>query len=438
MSAAADTQRRARPRRRFARGLVVFAILLMVLALLLRFALRPEFVTRMVLQRASAALGLQITAKGIGEYRLRGTPQLVLRQVDAREPGARTAVLRAERVLVAVPWSTLRARGASLQVTRIELDAPVLDLRALQAWQATRPPSKTQIPTLTRGIAVTRGRVVSGDWRIDDLGIDLPRLFPEHPVAAHLRGRYLAPPTTITFDVNAALTRPANDVGAAVIGSVALARDDWRLPATIRLSGPLHVGSDDPASGAGLALQIAPARLALSAAYAAGKTRVPFVLGLHGPVRFERATWTLAPVGIAVRGKDAVPNLDAHGAIAYGRRLVLRLQGALPEWRDAWPALPPPLGQSTSPLPFRLDYLGKPDASDPATLHLRRDQTRFDARFRLPAVLAWIDAPPGSPIPPLDGRLTTPRLELSGAQLEGVQVEMDDPDIQGTDNSAAR
>ena len=34
---------------------------------------------------------------------------------------------------------------------RVELDAPILDVPALQAWLATRPPSETRIPTLTHG-----------------------------------------------------------------------------------------------------------------------------------------------------------------------------------------------------------------------------------------------------------------------------------------------
>jgi hypothetical protein len=77
-------------------------------------------------------------------------------------------------------------------------------------------------------------------------------------------------------------------------------------------------------------------------------------------------------------------------------------------------------------LPFVLHYIGKPDLSEIATLHLERDATIFDGRFRLPDVLAWIDADKLSPLPPLDGRATTPRLEISGARLEGVEVSIDD------------
>ena len=81
-------------------------------------------------------------------------------------------------------------------------------------------------------------------------------------------------------------------------------------------------------------------------------------------------------------------------------------------------------------MPFALDYKGAIDFADLAALELARDDSRFDARFRLPAVLAWLDAgATGSPLPPLQGNLSTPRLEIAGATLEGIEVELDDPGI---------
>jgi hypothetical protein len=191
------------------------------------------------------------------------------------------------------------------------------------------------------------------------------------------------------------------------------------LPATIALSGPLQLGKDD--------LSISPAHLGMAARYESGKTALPFTLGLHGPLRFDEATWVLAPVGVALRGNGPVPSLDAHGALALGRRLVLQLDGRIAQWPETWPALPAPIGQSTSALPFVLHYIGRADLSEIATLHLERDATVFDGRFRLPDVMTWIDADKLSPLPPIDGHATTPRLEISGAQLEGVEVGIDDP-----------
>ncbi|HVR82626.1 MAG TPA: hypothetical protein VHF02_11185 [Luteimonas sp.] len=397
--------------------------LLLLLALLLRVALQPERVTGLLLDRVGNALGLEITASGIGEYRLRGTPMLVLRDVVARERGA-TPLLQAKRIYLSLPWSTIRARGGDLTVQRIELDAPQFDLPAYQRWVAKRPPSARRIPTLTDGLHISNGSVINNDWRIDGITVELPSLYPDRPAQARLLARYLDPPLTIPVDLAVAMSRPsalASDTatGFAAHGRITIERGSWQLPATVALSGPLQLGKDD--------LRITPARLGMAARFESGKTTLPFTLGLHGPLHFDAATWTLAPVGVALRGQGPIPTFDARGALALGRRLVLQLDGRLAQWPETWPALPAPIGQSTSALPFALRYIGKPDLSEVATLHLQRDATFFDGRFRTPDLIAWINADPASPLPPLDGHVTTPRLEISGAQLEGVEITLDDP-----------
>lgn len=419
-------------RRRIA--LIVIVVALVLLALLLRVAMQPEHVTRLLLDRVGNALGLEITASGVGEYRLRGTPMLVLRDVVVREPGA-APVLQAKRIYLSLPWSTVRARGSDLTVQRVELDSPQLDLSAYQRWVGKRPPSARRIPTLTDGLHISNGRIdndsASGKgWRIDDINVELPSLYPQRLAQAQMCARYLDPPLTIPVDLAVALSQPSAWVtgtatGFATRGRIAIERGDWRLPATVALSGPLLLGSND--------LRITPARLGMAARFESGKTTLLFTLGLHGPLHVDAATWTLAPVGVALRGQGLIPTLDARGAFALGRRLVLQLDGRLAQWPETWPTLPAPIGQSTSALPFALRYIGKPDLSEVATLHLQRDATFFDGRFRLPDVIAWIGADPASPLPPLDGRVTTPRLEISGAQLEGVEITLDDPALPDDD-----
>jgi hypothetical protein len=415
-------------RRRWPRWLLIACIVVFVVALIaLRVVLQPERATRLILSSLGNTLGLEITARGRPELQLRGTPTLVVRDVTAMQRGARTPLLRAERILLSLPWSTIRNRGRDFDLVRIELDAPVLDLPALQRWLATRPPSETKIPVLRRGLAIARGRIDSDGWRIDGIDLSLRELHLDRPLNAKLHGRYVAtaaaaPRTAIPFDLALAMTRPRNGAGTAVVGSIALERGAWQLPASIRLSGPLRLGRDN--------LHVVPVRLAMSATYVAGDTHLPFVLGVHGPLRFDESTWTLAPVGVALRGDGVVPAFDARGAFALGRALALRLDGRLRQWPQAWPALPPPIGASRSPLPFAIDYAGAVDFSGIARLQLQRDAARFDARMRLPDVLAWIDADAaGTPLPPLSGTAGTPRLEISGAQLEGVEIVIDEPGV---------
>lgn len=409
------------PRGKRRRRLLVLLVALALLAASSGWLLQPERSVPVLLDRVGSSLDLDITA-GSADARLRGTPQLLVRDLVVRVPGTQTVMLRADRALLSLPWSTLRSRGADLVVQRVELDAPVLDVPALQAWLAKRPPgAETRIPTLTDGLRIVDGRIDNHDWRIDGIAVELPSLHPDQPANAHLRGRYVDAPTAVPFDLAVAMTKPANDAGIAAIGTVAIERGDWRLPARVRLSGPLHLGDDSVA--------MVPATLGVAAHYESGDTRLPFTLGLAGPLRFDDATWVLAPAGIVLRGDGPLPSFDAHGALALGRRLALDLDGALPRWPEAWPALPPPVSASTSPLPFTLRYTGKPDLSDIAALSLHRDATAFVARFRLYDVIDWTQRPDGAPLPPLDGRLTSPKLVISGATLDGIEVELDDERI---------
>jgi hypothetical protein len=417
-------QRPAAPRRRrWPYILLALLVLLIALALFGAWMLQPQQLVPLILDQAGKALGLEITADGDVEARLRGEPQLVVRGLNVREPGTNNTLLRAERALIALPWSTLRSRGKDLTIRRIELDAPRLNLTALQTWLAKRPPSEEplKVPTLIDGLRIRDGRIDNHDWRVENIAVDLPALAPEREAQARIRGRYIDAPTSIPFDLAVALTRPANGAGLAVVGPLSIERGDWRMPAMVTLSGPLKIGEDD--------LRMSPAKFGMAARYESGDTRIPFSLGLYGPLHFDEAVWALEPVTVALRGEGAMPNLDARGALALGRRLVLRLDGSLPVWPDPWPALPAPIGASRSPLPFTLRYVGAPEISNVIELGLRRDATRFESRFRLDAVLEWIAQSTGSPLPPLDGRLTTPRLEISGATLEGVELTVDDENV---------
>lgn len=408
--------------RRLLRFLAIAAALILLLFGLLAWLLQPPRATGFLLDRVGASLGLHIRA-GNADYRLRGTPQLVLHDVIAQRPGDDTALLRAGRVFVSLPWSTLRARGADLTVQRVELDAPALDVPALQRWLATRPPSEdTRIPTLRDGLRVVRGQIINHDWRIDGIDANVPFLSPTAKVAATLRGRYLDPPIRVPFDLDIALTRPANNAGIAAIGGLTVEGEGWTLPARVRIAGPLFLDNDE--------VRMSPARIGMSARYVSEGSNLPFVLGASGPLLFDGAVWSLDPVALVLRGAGPIPDAQARGALARGRRLVLRLAGDIAGWPQAWPALPPPLSASTSPLPFALDYAGRVDFSDIAALRLQRDETSTEARFHLPVVLSWLQAAAGgSPLPPLRGRLRTPRVEVAGAQLEGVEIQFDDPAI---------
>jgi hypothetical protein len=402
-------------------ALLVLAVAILSVAVALRWLLDPAWLVPRILSMAGDALGMRITAEGEGDYRLRGTPQLVARKVVARDADGGAVILRAERVFISLPWSTLRARGSDLIADRLELDGPVLDMAAFQRWQSKRPPSDTPLPTLSRGIGIVRGQIVGSDWKIEALDADLQSLAPNRPLRLHLRGRYAGGQLRVPVDVYASLTEPEAGAGVGIAGQVTLESAQWRLPSRIKLSAKLR-------SEQGIRLDNAV--LGAQSRYVTGETSLPFALGLAGPLLLSDQTIALQPAGVSLRGGEVMPTLDAAGGFTFADGLRLQLDGNLANWPSAWPALPPPLGQSDSPLPFALAYHGASDLSDVAALTLRRDQTVFDARFRLFEVLDWsaIGAK-GSPLPPLSGSLTTPKLEVSGALLEGVELRLEDPAI---------
>ncbi|MGY4515886.1 hypothetical protein [Lysobacter sp. HA18] len=407
----------APPRRRRA-WLIVAIVLIAALAGLVRWATRPQQVASLVLSQASRALGLRITAKGVTEYTLGDMPRLVLREVTAQRDGDATPVLRADRISLSLPWSTLKSRGADLVVHRVEVDHPRIDIAAMQRWLATRPPSpRRPTPTLTDGFVVRNGIITGEGWTIDALAMNVPRLAPKQLVHATLKGRVVAGDTRMPFDVAATLARREMPAGLGVAGAATVERPEWTLPLDLVLRGV-------PDLTHGIALD--DMSLGARARYVAKPTDLPFRLGIGGRATYAQGLH-IAPFGLALREGETIPDVTASGRLDWTSALTLRLEGEIARWPSAWPALPAPIGRPRGALPMQLAYDGPTDLSGNTSLQLTSGATRFDGRFQLAKMLAWIDASStGTPLPPLDGRVSTPRLELPGVTMEGVEVEFTD------------
>lgn len=413
-------------------GVVALVVLLALVALW--FALPPERLARMAIARLAEANGLAVEI-GDASLTLRGEPTLVLRDVAVRDVAGDTAWLRADRALLSLPWSTLRNRDAAPRITRIELDAPQLDLPALQRWLAARPESDATVtwPVLTRGLRIRDGVVHLGDGaRLEAIAVDLPRFARGVPLRAQVAGRYAGDGLSASFDVAVALQRPGEAGGAGVVGTVVPAGDGWSLPSHVALSGPVRL--DDAGR-----LRLSPARVALSSRWRSGGSDLPFVLGLHGRLRIGGDGVAMAPLRAALRSDDPlVPTLDAGGRVALVDRLLLELDGRIARWPEGWPALPPPLADRAVPADVAVGYLGDASLDDVLRLRVARDGASFDGSLRLPEMLAWMDAgASGSPVPPLRGRVVADAVEISGATLHGVEVEFLD-DSMAEDASPAR
>jgi hypothetical protein len=371
-------------KRRWPKFLAAFAVLLLIGAWWVNRQLEPNRLTALVLDRAGTALGLELTIEGTPEYALRPEPRLVLPGLTARRPGAAAPLLTAKRAEVSLPWSTLTGDG-SLVITRIELDAPVLDLEALSDWQATRPEAPFELPTLTRGLAVNEGRVIGNGWTLEAMALDLPGLTPGQPARAVASGRFEQPGTRLDFDADL-------DLATAGLAS----------GMSLRMRGRLENADLD----------------------------VPYLLELDGDFDAGREPMTLAITRLSLDSEGVVPDLSATGKLSFGDTLALDLAGELATWPAAWPTLPAPLAESTSPLAYTLVYEGPTDLSADSRLTLERDDTTAATTLALPELTAWLDDPEAAPLPPLEATLSTPSVVMGGVTLEGVRISIEEDDAE--------
>lgn len=371
-------------KRRWPKVLAGLAIVLALAAWWIDRQLEPARLARTVLAMAGQSQGLEIGFDGQPEYALRPEPRLVLPELVARQPGAAAPLLTAARAEISLPWDTLWGEGPVV-VTRIELRSPSLDLAALDAWLATRPDEgPVEIPTLTRGLRVTDGRVLGDGWRIDALSLGLPALAPGKPARAEIAGEFATGDLAIVF-----------------AGPLSLDAAGLATPFAFEGAGRLRGGGDGP----------------IDARWQATLAGRADLRGEAIGVEFDT---------LALAGDAPLPTLAANGRMQFGDDAVAALEGELAAWPEGWPPLPAPLQSSRSPIGFTLGYAGPGDFSGPLSLRATRDDAVLEAEAAIEPLLAWLDAPGDPPLPPLTGRLRAPALEVEGYRLEGVEIELRD------------
>lgn len=367
-------------RRRWPWVLAILAVLLAAGAWWVNRQLEPNRLTALVLERLGTSLGLELTIDGTPEYALRPEPRLVLPNLVVRQPGAAAPLLTAARAEVSLPWDTILG-GESLVITRIELESPSLSLAALADWQAMRPAAPFELPTLTDGLQVEGGSVIGDSWRMDALQLELPELRAGGPARLAAAGVFKQDATAVDFDITARLPTAGSSSDFEFAGK-----------------GRLRVDALD----------------------------VPWVLAADG--RFDAAgeTTQLDIAALTLDSESPVPDMDARGEARFGDITTLRLQGAIKQWPEGWPALPAPLSASTAPLAYTLAYEGPADLSALFSLDVVREDTRFESHFVLAEMTAWVNAAGATPLPPLVGTLSTPTMEVAGATLEGVSIQIEE------------
>lgn len=345
--------------------------LLLPLALLagffvLRSLLQPERVTAFLLRQAEQATGLVLSLEQPADIGVWPDLHLELIGLRASAPGMDAPLLRAARVEVALPWSALRSE--TLQLQRLTLVEPVLDVPALQAWLArdadAGPPAPLRLPQFDAALEVEGGSIVGDGWSVQDIALALPALRNGTPTTLTASGSVATSTDVHGFDIvldttptldqfDLALAPLKLQLGTTLLGDVRLTLD-----------GELHFTVPD-ALRFGLATQFA--------AWPAAWPALPFA------------------------------NAGAP-ATSSGSSVV----------------------QDDGTVQLQVDFTGNTVLQGDIDLHIARGEDSIDATFALGDVSAWLAAPDSHPLPPLRGTASAPRLTLDGIEATGVTLRIDE------------
>lgn len=161
-------------------GVLVAALIVLVVTVYL--LLQPERFTAMLQGQARQA-GLELSLASPASPTLFPRPALELQGLTLTAQGASMPILLAANGRLALPWSTLF--GGPTVISRLEIDAPRVDLDALQAWLSSLPPGPANAPNIPRidtGVRIARGTIVSGNQLLlRDFSLDAGSLLTGQP-----------------------------------------------------------------------------------------------------------------------------------------------------------------------------------------------------------------------------------------------------------------
>lgn len=374
-------------KRRWPKVLGIGLALLAAAGLWINHQLEPSRLARTVLSALGESQGLDITFQGQPDYALRPEPRLVLPNVVARQPGAAAPLLTADRAEVSLPWDTIWGGDDKVVITRIELERPALDLAALADWRESRPEAPFELPTLTKGVQASNGRIVGKGWRIETLDVGFAKLVPGQPLELDAKGRFER--GTLALDFEAALSMRSAGLASPfeLESSGQLNQDELDVPWSLESAG--HFDFPDPSGGGD-----------------------------------EDGSGRVELTNLDFKSESPLPSFKASGSADFKQSTTLALQGTLPDWPQDWPVLPEPESTAAQPLEFSLGYEGASDLSDPVSVKLARGETRLDATLVIADMQAWLADENRRPLPPMRGEFSAPALVIEGFTLEDVQARI--------------
>ncbi|MEO9078575.1 MAG: AsmA family protein [Rhodanobacter sp.] len=167
-------------------SLAAAAALALILAIYL--LLQPDRFTAMLQTQARAA-GLELNLASPASPSLFPQPALELSGITLNAEGASAPILLAARGRLVLPWHTLL--GGPTVISQLEIDAPRVDLDALQAWMMGLPKqaenAKPNIPRIDTGMTINRGSVVRGnEVLLDNVTLQAGHLISGQPFPLNL------------------------------------------------------------------------------------------------------------------------------------------------------------------------------------------------------------------------------------------------------------
>ncbi|MGH8500598.1 MAG: hypothetical protein ACRERV_17560, partial [Methylococcales bacterium] len=151
---------------------------------------------------------------------------------------------------------------------------------------------------------------------------------------------------------------------------------------------------------------------------------LPYLIKTAGSYASLENSFDLNAKTLSWTSESPLPNLESSLFVSIGNTLKLKSSGTIAEWPKDWPALPAPMNQQTKNIPYLLEYSGKPDFSDAISLVLTIEKSKLDSSLKIADIQQWIAKKDGSPLPPLQGRLETPDIQIDGVSLEGISIEI--------------
>lgn len=179
-----------RPRPRtllIAAGLLVLALIAGAL-IAVHILLKPARFTAL-LESAASSAGLALRLQQPASFELFPRPALALAGFSLSVNGHSTPLLSAARGRLRVPWRALL--GGTPTITRLELDAPRLDLGELGRYIATLPTGRAPfLPRIGAGIRLRDGSVISnGQPLLTAVNLDTGPLAPGKPFILRFAAR---------------------------------------------------------------------------------------------------------------------------------------------------------------------------------------------------------------------------------------------------------